>query len=54
MQHATADYLSRLESGEARDGVRDDFPDAELFRITSESATGSAVAEEEKWLTDMH
>mgnify|MGYP006982084761 FL=1 len=30
VQHAVADYLSRLESGEAGDGVRDEFPDAEL------------------------
>ena len=30
VQHAVADYLSRLESGEAGDGVPDEFPDAEL------------------------
>ena len=35
VEHAVADYLSRLESGEAGDGVRDEFPDAELFRITT-------------------
>ena len=52
--HAVADYLSRLESGEAGDGVRDEFPDAELFRITTEPTTDSTVSEEEKWLTDMH
>ena len=33
MQHAVADYLSRLESGEPTIGVRDDFPNAQLFRI---------------------
>jgi hypothetical protein len=27
VQHAVADYLSRLESGEARTGMTDDFPD---------------------------
>ena len=53
-QHAVADYLSRLESGEVGDGVRDKFPDAELFRITTEPATDATVAEEDKWLTDMH
>ena len=54
VQHVVADYLSHLESGEAGDGVRDDFPDAELFRITTEPTTDSTVAEEDKWLTDMH
>ena len=54
MQHAVADYLSRLESGEAGDGVRDEFPDAELFRITTKPATDSTVAKEDRWLTDMH
>ena len=54
VQHAVVDYLSQLESGEAGDGVRDEFPDAELFKITMEPATDSTVAEEDKWLTDMH
>ena len=35
VQHAVADYLSHLESGEPGYGVRDEFPDAELFRITT-------------------
>ena len=39
MQHVVADYLSRLESGEAGDGVWDEFPDAELFQITTEPTT---------------
>ena len=39
VQHKVADYLSRLESGEAGDGVRDEFPDAELFQITTEPTT---------------
>ena len=54
VQHVVADYLSLQESGEAGDGVRDEFPDAELFRITTEPTTDSTVSEEEKWLTDMH
>ena len=53
-QHAVADYLSRLESGEPRDGVRDEFPDVELFKVTTELTTNSTVTEEDKWLTDMH
>ena len=34
--------------------MRDEFPDAELFRITTEPAPNSTVAEDDKWLTDMH
>ena len=49
-----ADYLSRLESGEMGNGVQDEFPDAEFFRITTELATDATVAEEDKCLTDMH
>ena len=34
--------------------MQDEFPDAELFRITTEPATKSTVFEEDRWLTDMH
>ena len=44
------DYLSWLES----DGVRDEFPDAELFKVIVEVAVDKTVAGEDKWLTDMH
>ena len=54
VQHVVADYLSLQESGEAGDGVRDEFPNAELCRITIEPEIDSTVAEEDKWLTDMH
>ena len=33
VQNAIADYLSRLESGEEGTRVKDDFPDAQLFRV---------------------
>ena len=36
VQHMEANYLRRLESSEAGDRVRDEFPDAELFRVTTE------------------
>jgi hypothetical protein len=36
VQHAVADYLSRLESGEAPTGVADDFPDATVLAVTPE------------------
>ena len=53
-QHKVADYLSRLEFGKAGDVVQDEFPDAELFRVTSKPATDSTIVEDNKWLTDMH
>ena len=54
IQHAVEDYLSRLEVGETGYGVQDEFPDAELFRVTAESATDGTVANEDKSLTNMH
>ena len=33
VQHVVANYLSRLESGEEGTGVKDDFPDDQLFRV---------------------
>ena len=37
----------RLDFGETADGVLDEFPNAELFRVTAEMATDSTVADEE-------
>ena len=54
VQHVVADYLSRLESGETGEGVRDEFPVAQLFRVTTETTTDETVAGEDKWLTNMH
>ena len=34
VQHAVADYLSRLESEEPADSTYDDLPDAGLFTLT--------------------
>ena len=45
VQHVVVNYLSRLESDEASDGVRDELPDAELFRITTEPTTDPTVAQ---------
>ena len=44
VQHAVADYLS---------GVRDEFLDAQLFKITVEEAIDALVPVEDKWMTDM-
>ena len=54
VQHAVADYLSRLESGESGNGVPNKFLDMELFRITAEVAVDDTVSGEDKWMTDMH
>ena len=48
-----ADYLSRLESGEAGDKVRDEFLDAKLFKVIMEMVADETVAGEDKWLTNM-
>ena len=39
VQHAVADYLSWLDSGEPGIGVRDDFLNAQLFRVEAEKMT---------------
>ena len=44
IQHAVADYLSRLVSGETGDGVPNEFLDAELFKITAETTEDSMVS----------
>jgi hypothetical protein len=49
-QHVVADYLSRLESGEASAGVADDFPDAGIMMVTPEAGPRD---DPDKWLTDM-
>ena len=51
MQHAIADYLSRLDSVEEGTGVKDDFPDAQLFRV--ETVQSQEMNEEmaDNWIT---
>jgi hypothetical protein len=50
IQHMVADYLSRLESGEAPIGVTDDFPDAAVLAVTPEEGPNNGPDE---WLMDM-
>jgi hypothetical protein len=45
-----ADYLSRLESGEAPAGVADNFSDAGIMTATPEAGP---TDDPDKWLTDM-
>jgi hypothetical protein len=49
-QHAVADYLSRMESGEAPTGVADDFPDGGVVTVTPETGLWD---DPDKWLTDI-
>ena len=47
-QHAIADYLSRLYSGEQPTGVDDKFSDAALFAVTNEEMATSPI-EQQEW-----
>ena len=38
-----------MESREVGDGVRDEFPNAELFKVTAETTLDEIVADKEKW-----
>mgnify|MGYP006950782337 CR=1 FL=1 len=48
------DYLSQLEYREVGDGVRNEFLDAELFKVTMKTTMDATVADEDKWLTGIH
>ena len=52
-QHAIADYLSRLESGEEAVGVKDDFPDTQLFRVETVKAQEMNEEKEDEWISEM-
>ena len=51
VQHVIVDYLRRLDSGEEGTGVKDDFPDAQLFRV--EIVQSQEMNEEmaDNWIT---
>ena len=53
MQHVVADYLSRLESGEEGTGVKDDFPDGQLFRVDTVRVQEINEEIEDAWITEM-
>ena len=48
VQHTVVDYLSRLESREVGDGIQDEFPDAELFKVTSEKVVDETMPGDDK------
>ena len=53
VQHAIADYLSRLDSGEEGTGVKDDFPDAHLFWVETVQSQEMNEDMEDSWITEM-
>ena len=50
VQHAVADYLSRLESEEPAETVYDNLPDVDIFGI---NLTIQHVESEDGWIDDM-
>ena len=50
VQHAVADYLSRLESGEPTDSTYDDLLDVGLFSLTT---TPTLDENEDEWIREM-
>ena len=48
LQHAVADYLSRIESWEPTEPTYDDLPDAGLFNLTP-----MPDDKEDEWITEM-
>ena len=48
-----ADYLSRLESGEEGTSVKDDFPDAQLFRVEAVNVQEINEESEDAWISEM-
>ena len=53
MQHAVADYLSRLEHGADAVNDDDDFPDGVVLHIEAEERERKHTSHENKWLMDM-
>ena len=53
VQHVVADDLSRLESGEPGSGVRDDFPNAQLFRVEANNIAEINDDTTDSWIPEM-
>ena len=53
VQHAVANYLSRLDSGEPRIGIHDDFLDAQLFQVETEKKTEVDEDIADLWIIEM-
>mgnify|MGYP006970543708 CR=1 FL=1 len=53
VQHAIADYLSRLELGEEGTGVKDDFSDGQLFRVDAVRVHEINEESDDLWILEM-
>ena len=53
MQHAVADYLSRIENGANTVNGDDDFPDGAILHIEAEDPEGKHISHEDKCLIEM-
>ena len=54
MQHAVADYLSRIENGADTVNGDDDFPDGAILHIEVEDLEWMHTPHENIWLMDMN
>mgnify|MGYP007007536297 CR=1 FL=1 len=48
-----ANYLSRLESGEEGTSAKDDFPNAQLFRVEAVKVEEINEESEDTWISEM-
>ena len=53
LQHAVANYLSRIDLGEPGIGVQHDFPDAQLFRVQADNTTEVNDDTTDLWIMEM-
>ena len=53
MQHAIADYLSQLESGEEGTRIKDNFPDGQLFWVATVVAMETGEDTMDTWIIEM-
>ena len=53
MQHAVADYLSRIKNGADAVECDDDFPDGAILHMEAENPEQSNTPHEDKCLTEM-
>ena len=53
MQHAIATYRNRRESGEDGTGVKDDFYDAQLFRVDTVATIEMGEDTADAWIIEM-
>ena len=53
VQHAIADYLSQLDTGEEAQDTYDDFPDSNVIRNSEAATTSTNLTPADDWLEEM-